>query len=117
MITDVHTHFWTPEHQGPPWTDGLGRVSRSLSADVIDSPQSWRVALLRPESTLFLIASKTFTTVETMTNAQSAHAWFEAQGGRDVARPVPKKARAVPRRPSDGAGRAACNRRGRPRRA
>ena len=36
MITDVHTHFWTPEHQGPPWTDGLGRVSRSLSADVID---------------------------------------------------------------------------------
>jgi glucose-6-phosphate isomerase len=41
---------------------------------------------VRPESTLFLIASKTFTTVETMTNAQSARAWFEAQGGRDVAR-------------------------------
>jgi glucose-6-phosphate isomerase len=41
---------------------------------------------LRPESTLFLIASKTFTTIETMTNAQSARAWFEAQGGRDVAR-------------------------------
>src|SRR5205814_9955720 len=41
---------------------------------------------LRPESTLFLIASKTFTTIETMTNARSARAWFEAQGGRDVAR-------------------------------
>jgi glucose-6-phosphate isomerase len=41
---------------------------------------------VRPESTLFLIASKTFTTVETMTNAQSARTWFEAQGGRDVAR-------------------------------
>jgi glucose-6-phosphate isomerase len=41
---------------------------------------------LRPENTLFLIASKTFTTTETMTNAQSARDWFEAQGGRDVAR-------------------------------
>ena len=41
---------------------------------------------LRPESTLFLIASKTFTTIETMTNARSARAWFEAQGGTDVAR-------------------------------
>jgi len=36
--------------------------------------------------TLFLIASKTFTTIETMTNAHSARAWFEAQGGTDVAR-------------------------------
>jgi glucose-6-phosphate isomerase len=41
---------------------------------------------LKPESTLFLVASKTFTTIETMTNAQSAKAWFEAQGGRDIAR-------------------------------
>jgi glucose-6-phosphate isomerase len=41
---------------------------------------------LRPESTLFLVASKTFTTIETMTNARSARAWFEANGGRDVAR-------------------------------
>ena len=41
---------------------------------------------LQPESTLFLIASKTFTTAETMTNARSALAWFGAQGGRDVAR-------------------------------
>ena len=39
-----------------------------------------------PASTLFLIASKTFTTVETMTNAHSAKAWFEAQGGIDIAR-------------------------------
>ena len=41
---------------------------------------------LRAENTLFLIASKTFTTIETMTNARSALAWFRAQGGRDVAR-------------------------------
>ena len=41
---------------------------------------------LKPENTLFLIASKTFTTAETMANAQSAKAWFEAGGGQDVAR-------------------------------
>ncbi|MBC5785063.1 glucose-6-phosphate isomerase [Ramlibacter sp. USB13] len=41
---------------------------------------------LRPEGTLFLVASKTFTTLETMTNARSARAWFGQQGGRDVAR-------------------------------
>ncbi|MBO7726179.1 MAG: glucose-6-phosphate isomerase [Thermoguttaceae bacterium] len=31
---------------------------------------------LNPETTLFIIASKTFTTLETMTNAGSARAWF-----------------------------------------
>ncbi|AOG22900.1 glucose-6-phosphate isomerase [Acidovorax sp. RAC01] len=41
---------------------------------------------LKPHGTLFLIASKTFTTAETMTNAASARAWFDAQGGTDVAR-------------------------------
>ncbi len=41
---------------------------------------------LKAEHTLFLIASKTFTTIETMTNAHSALQWFKAQGGHDVAR-------------------------------
>ena len=41
---------------------------------------------LKPASTLFLIASKTFTTIETMTNAHSAKAWFTAQGGTDTGR-------------------------------
>jgi predicted TIM-barrel fold metal-dependent hydrolase len=36
MITDVHTHFWNPDHQRPPWTDGLGRVSTRLAAGAID---------------------------------------------------------------------------------
>ncbi|KJA09712.1 glucose-6-phosphate isomerase [Acidovorax temperans] len=40
---------------------------------------------LKAESTLFIIASKTFTTAETMMNARSALAWFAAQGGQDVA--------------------------------
>lgn len=38
---------------------------------------------VRPESTLFLIASKTFTTAETMLNAHSARKWFLAQGGSE----------------------------------
>lgn len=36
MITDVHTHFWAPEHQGRPWIDGIGRVARTLAADQLD---------------------------------------------------------------------------------
>ena len=40
----------------------------------------------KPASTLFLIASKTFTTTETMTNARSAKHWFEAGGGKDIGR-------------------------------
>ncbi|GAB3475810.1 glucose-6-phosphate isomerase [Polaromonas eurypsychrophila] len=44
------------------------------------------LAQLKPQNTLFLIASKTFTTTETMTNAGSAKHWFEAQGGTDIAR-------------------------------
>ena len=41
---------------------------------------------LKPDNTLFLIASKTFTTIETMTNARSARDWFESNGGKDVGR-------------------------------
>jgi glucose-6-phosphate isomerase len=41
---------------------------------------------VRPQSTLFLVASKSFTTLETMTNARAAKAWFLAEGGTDVAR-------------------------------
>jgi len=40
-----------------------------------------------PETTLFLIASKTFTTQETMTNAATARDWFLSNGGsnKDIA--------------------------------
>jgi len=44
------------------------------------------LAQLKPQNTLFLIASKTFTTTETMTNALSAKHWFGVQGGKDIAR-------------------------------
>ncbi len=36
---------------------------------------------VKPESTLFLIASKSFTTAETMLNARSARQWFLEHGG------------------------------------
>lgn len=46
------------------------------------------LANLNPETTLFIIASKTFTTQETMTNAASAKAWFlnSGAGQNDVAK-------------------------------
>ena len=44
------------------------------------------LAQVKPQSTLFIVASKTFTTLETMTNARSAKAWFLEQGGLEIAR-------------------------------
>jgi glucose-6-phosphate isomerase len=38
------------------------------------------------QRTLFVVASKTFTTQETLANARAAKTWFFAQGGKDVAR-------------------------------
>ena len=40
---------------------------------------------LQPAETLFIVASKTFTTQETMANAEAARAWFVANGGQDIA--------------------------------
>jgi len=37
-----------------------------------------------PETTMFLVASKTFTTQETMTNAHSARKWFLSHAGDEV---------------------------------
>ena len=53
----------------------------------IDGEELRRVlSHLQPKSTLFLIASKTFGTIETMTNAHSAKHWFESGGGTDISR-------------------------------
>uniref|UniRef100_A0A669ECP8 Glucose-6-phosphate isomerase n=1 Tax=Oreochromis niloticus TaxID=8128 RepID=A0A669ECP8_ORENI len=49
------------------------------------------LAKLNPETTLFIIASKTFTTQETITNAESAKDWFLQTAG-DVSRPEPDAA-------------------------
>ena len=39
-----------------------------------------------PKHTLFIVASKTFTTQETMVNARTARQWFLDQGGTNIAR-------------------------------
>src|SRR3569623_2140018 len=57
----------------PYWQDGL-------NAHFVSNIDSTRLAEtvkhLDPESTLFIVASKTFTTQETITNAKSARAWL-----------------------------------------
>lgn len=39
---------------------------------------------INPETTLFIIASKTFTTLETMTNANTARKWFLKSAGKEA---------------------------------
>lgn len=64
-----------------------GRTSHFVS-NVDRTHLAQTLAMVDPERTLFIIASKTFTTQETMTNAASARDWFLEQGGceQDVAR-------------------------------
>ena len=55
-----------------------------------------------PAKTLFIVASKTFTTIETMTNAQTAKDWLATS--RCVrCGPVRRLRRAMPQRPPNGA--------------
>ena len=69
----------------PYWIDGrevyfVSNIDGTHLAEVLKK--------VDPETTLFLVASKTFTTQETMTNARSARDWFYQRGGseRDVAK-------------------------------
>src|SRR5512139_3904504 len=55
--------------QGPPLR--VHFVSNVDSTDLVET-----LKLVNPETVLFLVASKTFTTQETMTNAQTARDWF-----------------------------------------
>jgi len=65
----------------PYWIDG----KRTFFVSNIDGQQlTDTLAAVNPETTLFMIASKTFTTQETMTNARSAKDWFLEQGGDDA---------------------------------
>jgi glucose-6-phosphate isomerase len=69
------------------WQDGQ-RVHFVSNVDGMELGSLLRQ--LRPESTLFLIASKTFTTAETMVNAHAARDWFLAHGGSpDADAPLP----------------------------
>jgi glucose-6-phosphate isomerase len=61
-----------PYHDGPR----VHYVSNVDGAHMADTLKK-----LSPETTLFLVASKTFTTMETMTNAASARAWIASSLG------------------------------------
>lgn len=61
-----------PFHDGPA-THFVSNIDGAHIADILQG--------LDPESTLFIIASKTFTTVETMTNAQTARRWLAGKLG------------------------------------
>ena len=56
------------------YSDGQLNVHYVSNVDGFQIAQTLRD--LDPETTLFVVASKTFTTLETMTNARSAEAWF-----------------------------------------
>lgn len=64
-----------PYHDGP----NLHYVSNVDAAHLADTLEG-----LSPETTLFIIASKTFTTIETMTNARSARKWVADALGEDA---------------------------------
>ncbi|MBZ2209913.1 glucose-6-phosphate isomerase [Massilia soli] len=52
------------------------RLSMHFVSNVDGHDIDAALAKVNPETTLFIIASKTFTTAETMMNAQTARAWF-----------------------------------------
>lgn len=76
--------FMVTEALRPYWAG----ITPHFVSNVDGTHISETVKKLDPETTLFIIASKTFTTQETMTNAESARAWFlEKTGGKgDVAK-------------------------------
>ena len=65
------TRALSPYHDGPR----CHFVSNVDGADIADTLQG-----LDPARTLFIVASKTFTTVETMTNAATARDWLVSHG-------------------------------------
>ncbi len=64
----------------PYWKEGL-KARFVSNVDATDLCQT--LEALDPETTLFIVASKTFTTRETMTNARSARRWFLERTGGD----------------------------------
>ncbi len=66
------THALSPYHDGPR----LHYVSNVDGAHIADTLRQ-----LDPTRTLVIVASKTFTTIETMTNARTARAWMTDGGG------------------------------------
>lgn len=75
MVTEALKHY--QQHITPHFVSNIDGTHLAETLKVVN-----------PETTLFMIASKTFTTQETMTNAHSARAWFLQSGAseNDVAK-------------------------------
>jgi glucose-6-phosphate isomerase len=72
MVTEALKHYWI---------DGM----EAYFVSNVDATQIVEILKkINPEETLFLIASKTFTTQETMTNAFSAREWFLKSAGDEA---------------------------------
>lgn len=70
-------------------TEALKAYSNHLQLHFVSNVDASHIAeafkKIDPETTLFIIASKTFTTQETMTNAHTARKWFLENGGSEKA--------------------------------
>ena len=93
VITDVVNIGIGGSDLGPVMvTEALKPYKNHLNLHFVSNVDGTHIAevlkKINPETTLFLIASKTFTTQETMSNANSARDWFIDNGGsaEDVAK-------------------------------
>ena len=89
-ITDVVNIGIGGSDLGPKMvTRALTPYATSLRAHYVSNVDGTDIAetlkMLKPETTLFLVASKTFTTQETMTNANTARDWFLEAAGDESA--------------------------------
>jgi glucose-6-phosphate isomerase len=89
QITDVVNIGIGGSDLGPVMvTEALKSYKTRLNLHFVSNVDGTHIAetlkTLDPETTLFLIASKTFTTQETMTNAHSARDWTIAGGAKDA---------------------------------
>ena len=87
-ITDVVNIGIGGSDLGPVMvTEALKAYKNHLNMHFVSNVDGTHIAEtlkpLNPETTLFLIASKTFTTQETMANAHSARDWFLQSGGKE----------------------------------
>ena len=69
MVTEALKHYKKPN------------ISLHFVSNVDGTHMAETFKLVNPETTLFIVASKTFTTQETMTNAETARSWFLAKAG------------------------------------
>ncbi|OAA66526.1 glucose-6-phosphate isomerase [Niveomyces insectorum RCEF 264] len=76
MVTEALKHYGAPD------------MTLHFVSNIDGTHMAEALAASDPETTLFLIASKTFTTAETTTNANTAKSWFlEKTGGKgDIAK-------------------------------